>query len=329
MPRSIELAVCAEKADAIIQCLDEIEGVVGLARQRNASIAPPGDVLTIQTTNDGSRAVFATLEKLGVHQEGTILTSDLTCLISPAHQDEIGSESSETIWDEMAFLLRLDTNIDFNYLALMFLAGAIAAGGLWADKVHLVIGAMVIAPAFEPLIRVPFGLVSGMRLLAMRGVKSSLIGYAMLIVGAGIATLVLQWIDPKPDAVLENQVWVSYWSSFTPTGVFISLLGAAAGAVVVCGLRSVLTTGVMITLALIPGMSLVGMGIATADFQLAGKGFSRWAVDAALVLMLSAIVLGLKQTFVHRRRHWANPPRPRVRPRPRFGNEEFRRGYSP
>ena len=302
MPRSIEIAVSAEMADSIVQCINEIDGVVGLSRQRNASIDPPGDVLTIQTTNDASRPVFKALERLGVQHAGTILTSELSCLISRTHQEKIDSESNETVWDEMASLLRLDTNIDFNYLALMFLAGAIAAVGLWADKLHLVIGAMVIAPAFEPLIRIPFGLVSGLRSLAKRGMKSGLVGYLMLIMGAGMAALVLQWIDPKSNMVLEGQTWVSYWSSFTSTGIFVSVLGAAAGAVVVCGLRSVLTTGVMITLALIPSMSIVGMGIATADFTLAGKGLSRWAVDAALVLTVSAVILILKQKLVHRRR---------------------------
>jgi hypothetical protein len=301
MPRSIEIAVSADKADAIIQRLDNIDGIVGLSRQRNASIDPPGDVLTIQATNDALRPLFRELEGLEVQQTGTILTNDLKCLISPSHQNEIDSESNETIWDEMASLLRQDTNIDFNFLALMFLSGAIAAAGLWTDKLHIVIGAMVIAPAFEPLIRIPFGLVSALRPLARRGVISTLAGYGLMIAGAAIAAFILQQIDPKPATVLESQTGVSYWSSFTATGVFVSLLGAAAGAVVVCGLRSVLTTGVMITLALVPSMSIVGMGIAMADFALAGNGFSRWTVDAILVLAVSAFIIVLKQKLVHRR----------------------------
>jgi hypothetical protein len=102
--------------------------------------------------------------------------------------------------------------------------------------------------------------------------------------------------------VLETRYWIGYWSSFTPPGLFVSALGAAAGPFILCGLRSVLTTGVMITLALVPSMSVAGMALATADGTLVGQGLLRWAADAALVLLMSSIVLTLKQRLVHRRR---------------------------
>lgn len=302
MPRSIQIAVPAEVADAVLQGIDGIDGIIGVNRQRGTSIEPPGDVLVIQSSNDALRHIFSLLEKLNVHKQGTILTSDAKCLVSSKGKDQIESETNETVWDEMASLLRLDTNIDFNYLSLMFLSGAVAAVGLWADTLHLVIGAMVIAPAFEPLLRIPLGLVSGLRSLARRGAVSAAIGYFMMILGAMLAVLILPMIEPTKSTVLETRSWVGYWSTFTPSGVLVSAFGAIAGAIVVSGLRSVLTTGVMITLALIPSMSIVGMAIVTADAELAGKALLRWAVDAALVILLSTLVLGIKQKFVHRRR---------------------------
>lgn len=84
--------------------------------------------------------------------------------------------------------------------------------------------------------------------------------------------------------------------------MLVSAFAAAAGAVVITGQRSVLTTGVMIALALIPSMSIVGMALASADLALAGRGFVRWSVDAVLVVLISAVVLGLKQLLLHRRR---------------------------
>jgi uncharacterized membrane protein len=169
---------------------------------------------------------------------------------------------------------------------------------------HLVIGAMVIAPAFEPLIRIPFGLIAGPRAIVKRGLLAIGWGYLMLAAGGLVAALVLQIVDPDSTRILAERRWVQYWSSFSPAGTVASVFGAVGGAIVVCGLRAVLTTGVMITMALIPSMALVGMGAATGNLELATKDFVRWLVDAGLVLLLSSAVFGMKQLLLHRRRAW-------------------------
>lgn len=302
MPRSIELSVPAEQADVILQRVEGLEGVVGLARQRGASLQPPGDMLSIQVTNDASRRVLVLLDELQVREHGSIVTNEPRSIISAEHQKLIDRETNETFWDEMAFLLRLDTNLAPNYLTLMALAGAIAAVGLWSDTLHLVVGAMVIAPAFEPLVRLPFGLIAGPRRIAWGGLTSAAAGYLLLGLGGLLATVVLRAVDPARSPDLATRAWVQFWSTVTPTGVLASALAAVAGAVVVSGQRSVLTTGVMIALALIPSMAIVGMGLSVGDAALAARGLLRWSVDVGLVVLLSAIVLWLKQRFLHHHR---------------------------
>jgi uncharacterized membrane protein len=135
-------------------------------------------------------------------------------------------------------------------------------------------------------------------------VLSSIVGYLLIATGAALALLVLRAIEEGAatgDELLTRS-WINYWSTFTAPGIFVSFLGAAAGAFVVSGLRSVLTTGVMISLSLIPSITIVGMAIANGNMALAMGGFARWALDVGLVLLMSAIVLGLKQKRIHRRR---------------------------
>jgi hypothetical protein len=304
MARSIQVAVPAELADSVLSQLNGVDGILGVARQRNASISPPGDVVIIQTSNDAVRVVIGKLSELGVPSRGSIITSELKSVVSPAHQKNVDDESNETGWEEIAVLLRQETNIDANFLALTFFAGAIAAVGLWADKIHIIVGAMVIAPAFEPLLRIPFGIIAGLHRMARIGVLSSVAGYFMIFIGGVITLLILRAFDSGASggADLTTRSWVSYWSSFSVTGVLASVLGATGGAFVVAGLRSVLTTGVMITLSLVPSITIVGMAIANGNLALAGDAFARWALDAALVIFMSAIVLGVKQKMTHRRR---------------------------
>lgn len=302
MPRTIEISVPAETADEVLDRVRDIPGVVGLARNSGASISPPGDVLTVHVANDAMRPVLRVLSDLEVHHAGSIRTTEPKALLTPEQRDAVEEESNETVWEEMAFMLREDTNVGPNYLAQMALAGAIAAVGLWSDTLHIVVGSMVVAPGFEPLVRVPFGLIAGPRRLSSRGASAAAVGYVAMGLAAALAVLVLQVVDPSQGTDLEARSWVRFWSTVTPTGALASAFAAAAGAVVVSGQRSVLTTGVMIALALIPSMAVAGMALGVGDLALAGRGLVRWGVDVALVVVISALVFGLKQGLLHRRR---------------------------
>ncbi len=301
MPRSIELSVSPDKTAALLDRVAGLDGVVGIALQRGASLRPAGDVLTIRATNDGCRSVFRVLSELDILAEGSVVTSEPYCLVSSQGQGSLEHESNEAGWEEMASMLRRETNPSNNFMLLMFLAGGIAAGGLWTNTLHLVIGAMTIAPGFEPLLRMPFGLITGMGGIVRYGATGTVIGYGLLALGGAIALLVLRAVDAGGPADLEANSWVRYWTSVSPTGVVVALLAGAAGAAVVSIYRSVLSVGVMIALALIPTMSLTGMALAEGDLPLAGAAAVRWLVDVICVLGASTAVLAAKQAFIHRR----------------------------
>lgn len=303
MPRTIEVRVGSDEADEILERVQKMDGVVGLARQRGASIRPPGDILTIQTTNDASRAVMLVLRDLGAAEGGGLIqTGAPRSLVSRPHQREIDEETNETTWNEMASLLRSDTNNSQNYLATMFLAGAISAVGLWTDTLHVIVASMVIASAFEPVVRISFGIVAGPRSLVSSGIASTVAGYALLALGGASALLILRSMDPSAASELASRRWVQYWTHVPATGVLVAIFAGAAGTFIVIGQRSVLSTGVMIALALIPSMSIAGMGLASGDLPLAGQGLLRWAANAGVILAVSGMVIAVKKAVLHRQR---------------------------
>jgi uncharacterized hydrophobic protein (TIGR00271 family) len=301
MPRVIEVSVPSDKTSSLIDRLRGVDGVVGVSLLRGASLDPGGDVLTIQATNEGTRDVLRLLADARVTDGGSIVTSEPRSLIAPQHQNSLDRESNETIWDEMAFLLRRDSNVSANYLSLMALSGGVAAVGLWTDTLHLVIGAMVIAPGFEPLLRIPFGLICGRRVIARRGVASTVAGYVSMAAGAALVLLIMRLLEPGTSADLNTRSWVRYWSSLSGSSVVVALLAGIAGAFTITAQRSVFTAGVMIALALIPSISIAAMALMMGDIPLAGRGLLRWSVDAAAVLVASVAVVSLKQVLIHRR----------------------------
>ncbi|MBW3632779.1 MAG: DUF389 domain-containing protein [Chloroflexi bacterium] len=301
MPRTVQVALPPERTEAVLNRLRGTDGVVGLALQRGTSLDPPGDILTVQATTDGARAVLRALADLKGTDGWSVLTSEPISLLAPPYQNHLEEESNEAILEEMAFLLRKETNLNVNYFSLMAISGAIAAVGLWTDTLHIVIAAMVVAPGFEPLLRVPLGLITGPRVLALRGLLSTLTGYLALALGALLTLFLLRAIDPGGATDLAARQWVTYWSRVTGTSVLLAVVAGMAGAFTVAAQRSVLTAGVMIALALIPGMAIAAMAVGMGDFGLAAEGLGRWVVDAAAVVIAGAAVLGAKQAIVHRR----------------------------
>ncbi len=300
MPRIIAVTLSSEKTGPLIEQIQALEDVVGISLQRDGSLDPPGDIVTIATNNEGVRDIFKVLDAFKVLDGGSVTTSEPRSLISPPHQDSIDTETNETVWDEMASLLRQDTNFSGNFLMLMALAGAVAAAGLWTNTVHIVVGAMLIAPGFEPLLRIPFGFIGGPRSLATRGLLASLSGYACLALGAGLTFVFLRWVDASQSPDLHTRSWVEYWSHVTPTGVLVAIVGGVTGAVVITTQRSTLTAGVMIALALIPTMALFGMAGIIGDWELAGKALYLWAINVVAVLAASGATFGMKQLLIHR-----------------------------
>lgn len=191
-----------------------------------------------------------------------------------------------------------------NAMFLMFVAGALAVVGITTGSIHTVIGAMVIAPGFEPLTRVALGAVGGGSALR-RGLVDTGKGYLALLLGAVVASVLLpafgKVILEGPDSYLESSSLVRYWSSTDPASLFVSLLAGAAGAILVATNRTVLTAGVMIALALIPAAALVGAGVVAGNGEVAGGALARWLLDVLLVVGMSLLVFWWKRATVQRR----------------------------
>lgn len=189
MARTLTLSVAPDKTDKLLRDLASMDGVVSLGLQKGASIRPPGDVLTVQMTNDAAKTLHVLLTRESIGTDGTAATNEPQSLLNPARQTQIERETNEATWPEMASLLRGETNVSSNFVMTMFLAGAVAAAGLWSDKLQLVVGAMVIAPGFQPIIRIPFGLLAGSADTWKLGLKGTVFGYLALMAGAAVAAM--------------------------------------------------------------------------------------------------------------------------------------------
>jgi hypothetical protein len=306
MARILEISLPKEHTHAVVSEIQASDHIIGIQIQRQASLKPPGDLLRVSATTDGVLSVMQLLESRQLLRSSdvtvTIMTTDAT--LSQPHNERIRQDFSDATWEEMESQIAKEGNIDINAIGLMMLAGAMAAVGIATNAIHVVIGAMVVAPGFEPILRIPLAIVS--RGPSWRkGLADTAKAYAAILVGAAATTWVLQIprslsFDTSSD-YLPVGVLVLYWTSLSLPSILVTGAAGIVGALVVAMRRSVLTAGVMIALALIPSAALVGMALVVGSYDVAGRAGLRWLVEVAGVLLAGLIVFGWKQLAVQKR----------------------------
>lgn len=307
MPRTVDITVPADQSDPLRDALADLPGLLSVRLQRGVSLQPPGDVLALEATIAGVAELMRRLDARGLttRPDVSFRISEPTAIVSSTHWRHIARDDSEATWEEMDFALARSSNMTLNGLGSMLLAGFIAAVGINTNALHLVIGAMVIAPGFAPLTRIALGATTGSRNSLWRGLLDTGRGYAALVVGAAVAGLVLRALGeatPGGDgSYFQKETLVSYWTQPTYQSFLVSAAAAIAGAILIAAHRTVLTGGVMIALALIPSGTLIGMALVWTDGALAGRAAVRLLIEMGLVVSLSALVLLWKRLRSHRR----------------------------
>lgn len=304
MPRTVEILVPQDRRASLLERLERTDGVAMILVHEGAAHRPAGDLVVIQGTNQAAEAATRIAIDLGLLERGTMSLSEPVGLVAGGRRREIASDVNDSSWEEIDTLLRRDTNPSHNYLLMMTLAGAVAGSALFTDTLHIVIGAMLIAPGFEPLVRIGAGLSAGLWDSARKGVLSTLVGYLCLAIGAAIGMALTAWADPtSPIGDLTDREWIRYWTEIKWTSVVVAILAGLSGGIVVNSHQTVFATGVMVALALIPAMAIVGMGVGAGQFGTALEGLARWAVDATCVVLASLLVFGTKRMLIRRPGH--------------------------
>lgn len=302
--RTIELTVPPDRTEQVLDRLRGIEAA-SLRLQRGGSLHPPGDVVTMQVTNGKLGAIMRIADEfgLGTDEGMTMSTSVPLSVVTPAFQ-RMTREQGATTWEELELSMSEDSTMTRDRTLVMLLAGVIAGIGIIADQVHTVIGAMVIAPGFQPFARVMLGVVT--RSSAWRGgVVDVARGYGALLGGAALAALLGQAfgadaLDAGGSSYLDDAVLVEFWTTVSWSGLAVALAGAVCGGILVSLNRTVLTAGVMVALALVPTAALVPMALIAGDPGLAGDAAVRFALEVALVLAGITVMFLVKRRLDRR-----------------------------
>lgn len=306
MPRTINLSVPVERSDALLADLAELD-LLGLYRYRQASVMPPGDVVVLEVANEGLGAVMRLADRYGLGQPGGVAmsTAEPLSVISTTAETRI-REPGATTWEELELAMGADSTMTAEKVLVMGIAGVIAGIGIMADTIHVVVGAMVIAPGFQPFSRFVLGLVNHRRETYVGGLIDIARAYGALVAGSAVAAVLglglgASALDAGLPSYLERGTLVAYWTTLTWPGVVVGAVAGICGGLLMSINRTVLTAGVMVALALVPSACMVTMALVAGDPRMALQALVRFLVEVVLVLAGSGLVFAAKRLLDRRR----------------------------
>lgn len=304
MHRVIDITVPSNRGEQLIAALNQLEGVVGLTWQHGASIKPVGDVVTVHALNRATDDVMRAVATIGSDTPFTVVTAEVASISDPENQKQIDADVDEAIWEELETGLRHQGRLTANFLILMALGGVIGAAGAFTEPAIAAVAyvaSAIIAPGFEPLAKLPLGIVLKRAEVARAGMLATLTGYAVLAAAAGATWLLLSnFSGVQSSAFLEGDV-LKHTIHPSAELLTIALAGAFAGVLIQASYRRSVIAGALVAMRLIEAASVVGIALAMGRLDLAAASGVRLAVDAGFVLVAGVIVFGLKQLIVHRR----------------------------
>jgi uncharacterized hydrophobic protein (TIGR00271 family) len=181
---------------------------------------------------------------------------------------------------------------DVDFFIMIGLSGIIATYGLLQDSTAVIIGAMLVAPLFTPILAFSLAIVQGDIRLLRLALESALKGVALAI---GLAVF-LTALSPLRGVTHEI-------AARTHPNLFdlaVALASGAAGAYAVAR-KDVAASlpGVAIAAALVPPLGVIGVGLAMGDPGIAGGGgllFTTNLIAITLAGSVTLLLLGFRPT---------------------------------
>jgi len=195
------------------------------------------------------------------------------------------NHASEEEYRELFVSLRESATVTSAFQVLMVLSVLLALAGMYANSAPVIIGAMVLAPLMSPIVSMAMGLARTDVALIRMSLRTLMVGIAW-----GLAWAVLvSWAMPLDIPTTEMK------SRMSPTllDLFVAVISGIAGAYASAKEEVAKSlAGVAIAVALVPPLSVVGIGLGWGDWDMAG--------GAALLLVtnLVGIALAAAATFL-------------------------------
>ena len=210
-------------------------------------------------------------------------------------EDSWNSQSGDWHWlaEKPLPIVTLNRNLwrasvpSLSFYVLLGLSGLIATLGLLANSVAIIIGAMIIAPLIGPITGIAYSSTVANRRLLKRSFLTLLTGVLFVVVISALAVLLIGLKTATPEIVARTNPNL--------LDLVIALAAGAAGAFANTRKRIAdALPGVAIAVALVPPLSVVGIGIAWGETSLSIGALLLFITNLTGIIFSGVIILLLQ-----------------------------------
>lgn len=197
-------------------------------------------------------------------------------------------KASEDEFKELFLTINSSAKFTFIFATLMVLSTLLATTGLFANSSPVIIGAMILAPLMSPIISLSMGVVRANSVLLNQSIKTLLYGIFLALFVSSLFTCFI----PLDSITSEMK------SRLNPNllDLFVAIFSGIAGAYATSKEEIAKSlAGVAIAVALVPPLSVTGIGIGLLDYEIIYGSFLLFItnlVGITLSAALTFIVLG-------------------------------------
>jgi len=192
-------------------------------------------------------------------------------------------------------LLIRESTGDFDFFFFIILSVLMATLGLIANNPAIVIGSMLLAPILFPILSISLSIIMSDGPLIARSIMTFLQASAAAIAAAAVATLVF-----APFAPITAEILLRTEPSLIYTGVAVIAGLAVSYALAQPGLSATLP-GIAVSVALIPPLATIGIGIANLNLQVIAGAFTLYLVNVLGIIFASMLIFALMNLYAKRK----------------------------
>jgi len=199
-----------------------------------------------------------------------------------AHKIPLFKSASEERFKELFQILRLDAKVNSNYLVLMVLSTLLASFGLFANSTAVIIGAMLVAPLMTPIVAVAMGLLRAERKIINDSLFKIVIGILLAIMASSTLALLM------PHSSITDEMMSRINPTLLDLGIAIFSGVAAAYSKSFKEITQNLA-GVAIAVALVPPLSVAGIGLGYGEFSVFSGAFLLFFTNLVGIILAAVV----------------------------------------
>jgi len=274
-------SVAHHRAEEFGALLREHEGVRRVVQQVDEGREAEAYVFVADVEPSCADRLVEQIEGLGIAVDDYVLTK--VEVVAPQHRHRFGEGGVDGFsWVEVLGAAKANSRPLARYLALINVAGVIAACGVITSSSILIVGAMAVSPDLLPICATSVGLVRGERRLARRAFETLSLGLGMVVVTAMVVGAFLSLTGFLPDGFEVEQSSLSTLAQTDYSTVMVALAAGVAG-MLSFETRASAAVGVAISVTTIPASAYLGVAL--------GAGGIDHALGALVVLVINVTLL--------------------------------------